>query len=281
MFVAILRMEYDKVFKRKLPWLGMIIALFGFLLFFFMIFDVMHLSQAMPIFLWPTGILSGTFIMASTLPITSIGLFVALVVVAGSTAQEYGWHSLQLWLCQGVGRPTLFFAKVLICCLTVLAITLVAMIAGVLVSITATLQMNLSIDVTRFDIIQFLLAWLRLSYALLPYSMFAFMLAILSRSVIPAISIGLGVAAIAEMLMWPLSRLSPVFRQIWSFMPQALANSLNQLNFTQIHDPALVQALAGTLPVTDPIAANLAIAFYILLFLSIAYIVFVRQNMNG
>lgn len=280
MFLNVLHMECDKVFKRMLPWIGMCVVAATFIVYFALLFYGFrsHAPLHGEIFAWPLGAISGSFIVESAVPISSVGVFMLIVVVGSVTGQEYTWRTLHLWLGQGVSRLVLFAAKYAVCVLTVLLVTFVAMLVGLVTSIIGGIQLHGGIDVSRVDLLQWLLAWLRVSYAALPYVTMAFMLAVVTRSAVVSISITLLCAVVLELLLLPLSHLSSVIAAIWRALPFELARSLNTLNFAAVRttEPHGLYPY----PPGDPGLAALGITLYILVFLGIAFWVFCRQNLS-
>jgi ABC-type transport system involved in multi-copper enzyme maturation permease subunit len=281
MFFNVLRMECDKVFKRKLPWIGLLVTVAGFLFYFAIFFYGSRRTSPLhgDIFVWPLGTISGFTIVVSGLPIFSIGMLLASIVCGAAMAQEYSWHSLQLWLSVGVPRPVLFAAKFVVCLLVILLITLVTGLTGVVTSIITALQLHRGLNTTTLDGFQWFLSWLRTSYAILPYSTMAFMLAIITRSPIVSISITLLCAAIVEMMFFVIAPLFPVLANVWHLMPWslALALTLQNLDTNPTVSPA---ALFSVHPSYGPLGGAIGITIYTLVFLGIAFWVFCRQNLS-
>lgn len=278
MFWNILRMESDKVFRRRALWIGIAIATLLMVFYFIGFFTSDRSAVGSRYWVWPGGLTSALAFADGFSPGLGYAAYVLAVVVGMVTAQEYSWRTMQLWLSHGVPRPLLLLAKFVLALAAVLVIVLAFVLVGALASIFLTYQPHGSASST-LDVGALLLSYLRTSYGLLPYAALAFLLAIVSRSAAVAISgVVLFMLALEPLLIGLLLRLGNGYARVAQLLPAGLAQSMNQQNYTAAHlsMPTLVSVGQTNLAV-----AVICIAVYTLLFCGIALWVFQRQNLTN
>ena len=180
MFWNLLRMESDKVFRRRLLWIGLVIAILPMVIAFFAFF---HLSQSASLakyWIWPGGLTSALAFADGFSPGYGYSAYLLAVVVGVVTAQEYSWRTMQLWLSHGIPRPLLLLAKFTLSLVTVLLVVLAFLLVGGVTSMIFAYQLHGSIDSSHFDIVQLFLSYLRTCYGILPYVGLTFLLVVVS-----------------------------------------------------------------------------------------------------
>jgi ABC-2 type transport system permease protein len=279
MFWNILRMESDKVFRRRLLWIGLVIVLALTSIFFLIIFNVDHSASNARYWVWPGGLTSALAFANGYSPGYGYAAYVLAVVAGLVTGQEYSWRTMQLWLSHGVPRPLLLLAKFVLALAAVLLVVLAFMLVGALVSIILTYQPHGGTNTNALDVGALLLSYLRTCYGLLPYVSLTFLLVIVSRSAVVAISgVILFMLAIELPLTGILPRLGSGYAQAVQFLPFGLAQAMNQQNYAAAHLPMTTFVSAGQV---NPVVAAICIAVYTLAFCGIALWVFQRQNLTN
>jgi ABC-2 type transport system permease protein len=231
MFWNILRMEGDKVLRRRLLWIGLMIAVLPMVIAFISIFNVDKGSPLSRYWDWPGGLISALSFANGYSPGVGYATYLLAAVVGVVTAQEYSWRTLQLWLSHGISRPLLLLAKFVLALATVLLTTLAFLLVGALVSIILTSQLHGGTPNASLDSASLLLSYLRTCYGLLPYVALTFLFVVVSRSAAVAIS---GLILFMLAIELPLTLLLPLlgksFAQVAQFFPAGLAQTMNQQN---------------------------------------------------
>ncbi|HZU70640.1 MAG TPA: ABC transporter permease [Ktedonobacteraceae bacterium] len=279
MFWHILHMESDKVFKRRLLWIGLTIAILPMIIAFIAFFNVDRSVSFSGYWVWPGGFTSALAFANGYSPGYGYAAYLLAVVVGLVNAQEYSWRTMQLWLGHGISRPLLVLAKFVTALVLVLLVTLAFLLTGGLVSLLLTFQLHSSADHNVLDVAQLLLSYLRTCYGLLPYVALTFLLVVVSRSAAVAIS---GVVLFMLAVELPLTALLPLlgkgYAQAAQFLPAGLANTMNQQNYAAAH--LSTPTLLSTDHLSPAIAAT-CIAVYTLVLLGISLWIFERQNLSN
>ncbi len=279
MFWNLLRMESDKVFRRKLLWIGLVIAIAPMVIAFIALF---HLSQS-PSFakywIWPGGLTSALAFADGFSPGYGYSAYLLAVVVGVVTAQEYSWRTMQLWLSHGIPRPLLLLAKFTLSLVTVLLVVLAFLLVGGVTSLIFAYQLSGGIESSHVDIVQLFLNYLRTCYGILPYVGLTFLLVVMTRSAVVALA---GTILFMLAVELPLTLLLPLlganYAHIAQYLPAGLAQAMNDQNYSAAHLTATTYISAGH-PST-PIAA-ICIAVYTLVLFGISLWMFQRQNLTN
>ncbi|MDQ6662626.1 MAG: ABC transporter permease [Chloroflexota bacterium] len=279
MFWNILRMESSKVFRRRLLWIGLVIAILPMVIAFIVYF---HLSQSASLakyWIWPGGLTSALAFADGFAPGYGYSAYLLAVVVGVVTAQEYSWCTMQLWLSHGIPRPLLLLAKFTLSLITVLLVILAFLLVGGVTSLIFAYQLHGSIDGSHFDIVQLFLSYLRTSYGILPYVGLTFLLVVVSRSAAVAVTGSILFMLAVEL---PLTVLLPLlganYAHVAQYLPAGLAQAMNDQNYSAVHLTMPKFISAGH---PSPTIAAICIAVYTLVLFGISLWVFQRQNLTN
>lgn len=279
MFWNLLHMESDKIFRRRLLWIGLVIAILPMVIAFV---ALIHLSQSVSparYWIWPGGLTSALAFANGFSPGYGYGAYVLAVVVGVVTAQEYSWRTMQLWLSHGIPRLQLLLAKFTLSLVTVLLVVLAFLLVGGVTSIIFAYQLHGSIDSSSVDIVQLFLSYLRTCYGILPYVGLTFLLVVLTRSAAVAIP---GSILFMLAIELPLTVLLPLlganYARIAQYLPASLAQAMNEQNYSAAHLTTTTFISAGH--PSPPIAA-ICIAVYTLVLFGISLWAFQRQNLTN
>jgi ABC-type transport system involved in multi-copper enzyme maturation permease subunit len=273
MFWNLLQMESDKIFRRRLLWIGLVIAVIPMVIAFS---AVLHFTPA-KYWIWPGGMTSALAFANGYSPGYGYGAYLAAIVVGVVTAQEYSWRTMQLWLSHGIPRPLLLLAKFTLSLVTVLVVVLAFLLAGGITSvILAQWAHGSSISL---DIVSLFVSYLRTCYGILPYVGLTFLLVVLTRSAATAIT---GIVLFMLAIELPLTLLLPAlgenYARIAQYLPAGLAQTMNDQNYHAAHLATTTFFTAGH---TSPTSAAICIAVYTLVLFGISLWVFQRQNMTN
>ena len=293
MFWNMLRIEQVKLFKRKLFWIELAMLAALIVASFVSIYFTRFSNEIPPEF---QGELEAFLVLPGSL-ITILGLaagdtlggLMMIVLVGGLVAQEYSWRTFSTWLMRGTPRPLVLVSKMLVLLLAVIILVLMTLVVGGLVSAVFTLIINGSIDLSQIDVAQLAISWLRTAYSLLPYTALAFLLAIMTRSTVATIGLGVGYALVFESLAIQLmGLLGKPFSTISYYLPASLASIITSLNESianltievgRAEGGAAAASQIAELP--EPGVAAIGIAVYTLVFVGIAVWRFRRQDITS
>ncbi len=279
MFLNILRMECDKVFRRKLLWIGLVLAITPMVIAFVALLHISHTATALSYWLWPGGLTSALAFADGFSPGYGYSAYLLAVVVGVVTAQEYSWRTMQLWLSHGISRPMLFFAKIMLAFVTLLLVVFAFLLVGGVTSVVFSYQVHGGIDSNHLDIGQLFLSYIRTCYGILPYVGLTFLLVVLTRSSVIAIT---GSILFMLAIELPLTALVPLlganFAHIAQYLPAGLAQSMNEQNYSAAHltMPALISAGHPSTAI-----ATICIAAYTSILLGCSLWVLQRQDLTN
>ncbi len=277
MFLNILRMESDKIFKRWLLWIGLIIVVLPMVGLLIASFNADVIPRH---YLVGPGALSISLAFANGyIPGEGFGAYLLLIVVGVVMAQEYSWRTMQVWLSHGVSRPLLLTVKFVLSLLVAMVIILAFLLVGGIISLIFTYVQTGSVYISQIDVPQLLLSYLRTTYSLLPYAMLTFLLAIVSRSMLVAVGGGvLYMLAIEPLVSLLLPLFGKSFAGIAQYLPVGLSQTLTVQNYVAAKIVDLPISASAT---ANPVVATILVAVYTLVMFGIALWVFQRQNLTN
>ncbi|NPA06641.1 MAG: ABC transporter permease subunit [Chloroflexi bacterium] len=223
---------------------------------------------------WPEGVLNAlSFANGGEMG----GLF-AVILAAAMVAQEYRWRTVHLWLSRGVARPMYLTAKAAMLALAQLGFVLTALLLGGLITGIYTWH---STGGLPWDSLPWaalgkgiLLTWL----TLLPYAALAFALAVVTRSTLAAMGVGVGYSVLIENLAVEVLLLaSPQTARVARYLPSLLAKGV----LAGLHQSGQVNvglAVDADVALLNPIHAALLLGLYSLIGFGLALAVFQRQD---
>src|SRR5947209_854360 len=145
MFWNILHMESDKLFRRRMLWLGLIISLIPGMIFFFVSFYIGRQTIPPSFLIWPGGIASMLAWANGFTGGTGYAVYLLAIVLGLLTAQEYSWRTMQLWLSNGVPRPLLMGAKFVLALVATLLTSIAFFLVGTILSLIFAYQLHGSV----------------------------------------------------------------------------------------------------------------------------------------
>ena len=274
LFWNVLLLETDKIFKRAIFWielavLAVIIIGIDLIQYFVSLALPPTTARVLDVmFTWPNGLENASqFADAHTL-----GGLLLIILLSMITAQEYSWRTYHLWLARGITRFAILGAKCLAALIATLLIVLTSVLVSALVTGILTLLVKGTLPLQQINVTRFLLTIIITYYSLLPYVALAFMLAIVSRSVALAISVGLVFLLLVEGTIYgALTFVHGLASQIVQYLPVGLESALQSANEASTSNILSIKS-------PPPLVAVLCIAAYVIIFISIGSWRFIRQN---
>ena len=295
MFVNAFRIEQSKLVRRKLLWVELVVLAVLVILMNVMFYVATQTDTPDPhggpggpvsvvveeMIVWPNGLLQAIQLAAGN----GFGGLLLIIVVGSITAQEYTWRTLHLWLSHGLSRITLLAAKFAIIMLVALILVLTATLVGAVVTGILTVQLQGSLNINQVDWGQVVQNFVYTAYTMLPYAALTFMLAIITRSTVAAVGIGIAYTLLLEgLVVGLLSLFSGTVGKIAQYLPvnltQSLLNSANPTGAAAAGGMSFNgQPFAPQL--LDPLPSAIGIALYTAAFVGIAIWSFRRQDMTA
>lgn len=284
MFLQMLSIEQRKLSKRTMLWVEvgiMALIMIGMNILLYAVSQT-GLSESAAIevegaaaigsqIVWPGGVSNALGIA------TGLGAFLIVILTGALTAQEYQWNSYQLLLSRGVPRPVVLIAKFLVIVVAGLLLIITALLAGAGITALFSQMLQGSVPFNELNWGRVTLATLLSAYTLLPYAALTFLLAVLTRSSVAAIGVGLAYTTLIESLaLQGLTFLGGTWATVAQYLPGALTQSLSTVS-SRVAASAPAADLSGML---SPERAALVIALYTVLLVGLAVVAFQRQDLS-
>lgn len=258
MFIA----EETKVFKRLILWIAL-----GIMSAFFLIIPVaLRFSgegAGMPQVTWPNALPEMLRLVAAP----NLAGLVVVVIVGTIVSQDYTWRTIHLWLSHGLPRNTFFGAKFASLLIPMLLLIIVPVAVGAATSALLTYQSAGALDSTGLDYMQVALGIPQAVYTLLPYAALTFLLALIGRS--PLLPIAVGVAVVmVENISAQFLAMSSSLSGALQYLPYGLYAGMNHMS------------LGPNIPVLSPAQAAVGVAAYTAAILGIALWYFRKQDLT-
>ena len=286
--LSLLRIEIRKLSGRALLWVEVgLLALLIAVLHLALMAALSQPDQGMPpdavnalkdSLRWPHSLLSTlTFISGGELG----GLFV-VVLVGALAAQEYTWRTVHLWLSRGVGRGMYLLAKLGAVVFALVLLVLTALVVGGAVTGIYTLRTTGGLPWSAVAWGQIILSVFKIVLTMLPYAGLTLAVAVLSRSTMVAIGVGLGYSLLVEnMAAEVLMLLSPGVARVARYLPTMLAKSVaGSISTTEVAVSVGMQGGNDALLLPASHAATLLV-LYTLAGLAVAWWAFRRQDISA
>lgn len=280
MFWHMIAIDLVRVFKGRLFW----ISLSVFALIITAAFTGMFLSRSAlalspedqaemaAAVVWPEA-LAGALVM-----VYQVGGLVLISLAGVIVAQEYSWRTAALWLSMGVPRWSVLAAKALSLLLVLLIFTVTPLLIVGPLSAYFTVVIEGSLTPGLVNWIEVGLGVLRTAWLMVPYMALAFLMAVVTRSVIGAIAAGVGFALLVEPLLMEMMKALGAGGLV-PFMPDMLGTSVFSLNTAISTTGALAMDL-GDVSILPPPTAAMLVGVYALLLFTAAIWVFRHQDVT-
>ena len=214
---------------------------------------------------------------------SSFGSVLAVILVASCIGSEYNWRTIRTILISSESRFKLLGAKLISTGIFILIGMIIAVIAGFIMSLITT-----GIGGYAFDFgfmtggyiwDQFAQFW-RTFFVLIPYSLVGFLLAIVGRSAMPGIALGIGVLFLESIITTFMTLAGGWVARVPDFLLAANVRAITSLadlpsGFDQMGGGDVITQLPGTTH------AFVTLTIYSVAFLAIAFYVFRRRDVTG
>ena len=209
-----------------------------------------------------------------------IGTVLALVFAAGSVGGEYRWGTIRTTLICSQSRAKFLAAKLIAVLLMVLLGMVIGLVAGFIMCLITTAIAGNPVDLGfmtggyLWD--QFLQLW-RTFFIMLPYILLAFLLALVGRSALAGIGIGVGVLFLEPMFAGLFKSVGGWVANIPDYLLAANAGTGPIMALIQL--PEEFKGMLGT-PSMGVWQATAVLAGYCVLFLALGFYLFRRRDVT-
>jgi ABC-2 type transport system permease protein len=216
--------------------------------------------------------------------LSSLGIVLAVILIASSVGNEYNWRTIRTMLICSESRLRLLGAKLISAGIFILMGMVIGLATGFIMSLITTAIGGYAFDFSfatggyLWD--QFLQFW-RTFYVLIPYVLLGFLFAIVGRSAMPGIALGIGVFFL-ESLVTALMRLAGGWiAEIPNYLLTANVNAITSLaNLPQVFRAGMGVGNASSQMPGLPHAFT-TLAIYSLVFIVIAFYLFRKRDVTS
>ena len=216
--------------------------------------------------------------------LSSLGTILAVILVASSVGTEYSWRTMRTMLICSESRLKLLGAKLVAAGILILIGMVIGLATGFLMSLITTAIGGYSFDFSfmtggyLWD--QFLQFW-RTFYVLMPYALLGFLLAVVGRSAMPGIALGIGIFFLESIVTAFMSLAGGWIARIPDYLLSANVRAITaQSNLPQGMSMGMGgNGLSDQLP--ELWLAFVILAGYSLFFIGLAFYLFRKRDVTG
>ena len=211
-----------------------------------------------------------------------LGTVLAIILVASCIGSEYNWRSIRTMLISSESRFKLLGAKLIASSIFILVGMIITVITGFFMSLITTAIGGYAFDfgfmTGEYIWDQFIHFW-RTFFVLIPYALVGFLMAIVGRSVLPGIALGIGIFFIESLISNFLRLAGGWVEEIPNYLLAANAQAINMLADL----PQSFTRMGGDIPFELPgtTHAFITLGIYSVVFLVLAFYVFRRRDVTG
>jgi ABC-type transport system involved in multi-copper enzyme maturation permease subunit len=216
--------------------------------------------------------------------LSSFGAVLAVILMASSAGNEYNWRTIRLALISSESRARFLAAKIISVGIIIVIGMLIALLTGFVMSLVTT-----AIGGNKFDFAfatggylwdQFAQFW-RTYFVILTFTLMGFFFAILGRSAMPGIAIGIGIAFLEPIITSFMRLAGGWVSSIPNYLFSANISAINTLNKLpgRFSGGGGFGGLDVSLPSVDQ--AFIVLTVYMLVFLALGFYLFHKRDVTG
>ena len=234
----------------------------------------------------PTGNIENLLGLPLALPFAlymfaNFGAVLAVILLAGSVGSEYNWRTIRTMLICSESRFKLLAAKLISAGILILVGMVIGVAAGFAMSLITTAIGGYAFDFSfatggyLWD--QFLQFW-RTFYIVLPYTLLGFLFAIIGRSVLPGIALGIGVVFLESFITLFMVLAGGWIAEVPNYLLTANVEAINALN--KLPEGFGMMGAGGNLPTPGLTHAFLILGGYSLVFILLGFYLFHKRDVT-
>jgi ABC-2 type transport system permease protein len=283
-----IRGELLKLRKRSLTWILLYVLIGIMILLHLLLYLVSKISLP-----GPAGARVGNLETLLGLPmsipfaltiLSSFGAVLAVILIASSIGNEYNWRTIRLALISSESRFKFLGAK-LISIGTYIVIGMVIGVAtGFIMGLVTTaiggnaFDFSFATGVYLWD--QFLQFW-RTFFIILPFAMLGFLFALVGRSAMPGIAIGIGILFLEPIITSLMQLAGGWVAKIPNYLFNANVNAINALNNLPFPQGGFGGGIADASRVPSVTHAFVVLSVYIVVCAGVAFYLFRKRDVTG
>ncbi len=216
--------------------------------------------------------------------LSSFGSVLAVILMASCVGSEYNWRTIRTVLICSESRFKLLGAKLISTGILVLIGLAVGVATGFIMSLITTAIGGYSFDFSfatggyLWD--QFLQFW-RTFFVMIPYILLGFLFAIVGRSAMPGISLGIGILFLESLVTTFMSLAGGWIAQVPDYLLAANVRAITSLaNLPQGFNQGMGMGNASA-QLPGVIHAFTTLAIYSLVFIVVAFYLFRKRDVTG
>jgi ABC-2 type transport system permease protein len=214
--------------------------------------------------------------------LSSFGSVLVVILIASSMGNEYNWHTIRTMLISSESRLKLLGAKLISAGTLILVGMVVGLATGFIMSLITTAIGGYAFDFSfatggyLWD--QFLQFW-RTAYVIMPYALLGFLFAIVGRSAMPGIALGIGLFFLESIVTTFMALAGGWIAKIPDYLLIANVRAINALSNLPRGIGTGFGGGANQLP--GVAHAFITLAIYSLVFIVIAFYLFRKRDLTG
>ncbi len=216
--------------------------------------------------------------------LTSFGAVLAVILVASSVGNEYNWRTIRIALISSEGRLKFLGAKLISIAIIILIGMVIGLATGFIMGLITTAIGGNSFDFSfatgGYFWDQFLQFW-RTFFVILPFTLLGCLFAIVGRSAMPGIAIGIGILFLEPIITTFMKLAGGWVAKIPDYLFNANVNAINALNKLPIPG-GFNGGLGGSSSQTPSVTHAFAVlSVYIVIFAGVAFYLFRKRDVTG
>ncbi len=274
--------ELFKLRKRAMTWILLSIMVGIIVVLYLILLAISNVAL-------PNGRRAGDIVALLGLPgaipfafslLGSFGSALGVVLFASGVGNEYNWRTIRTVLISSESRAKLLVAKLVAMGIYVVLGLLIGVVAGFIMSLITTAiggyQYDFSFLTGRYLWDQVLQLG-RTFYIMLPYELLAFLFAIIGRSAMPGIAVGIGTFFLEGIVSALMYAAGGWVADVPAYLINANFAAINRLNRLPTQ---LGGAFGGNLSTPSLEHAAITLAVYIVVFLAVAFYTFQKRDVT-
>jgi ABC-2 type transport system permease protein len=209
----------------------------------------------------------------------SIGMILAVVLVANGMGSEYSWNTIRPYLLCSESRLKMFTAKLIAAAIFIVAGMLIGVLVAVLLGALFTAIRGFSWDLgsgAASFIGRELLTFARSLYVMLPYILLAFLFTVLGRSTAAGIGFGIGASVLESIITGLLLMAHGWLAKIPSYLLSPNVQAINALSSVRVTIGTTTNTHIPSAP-----HAFIVLAVYCVAFIVISFTLFQKRDVTG
>jgi ABC-2 type transport system permease protein len=290
----LIRAEIFKLRKRSMTYI-LLLILVGFIVLVLSISQATVLNSTTAMTIDNNGVSSTTVVPAvaanvhfleniitSVMSILgSIGMILAVVLVANGMGSEYSWNTIRPYLLCSESRLKMFTAKLIAAGIFIITGMIIGVLIAILLGALFTAIRGFSWDLgsgTASFIGRESLTFVRTLYVMLPYILLAFFFTVFGRSTAAGIGFGIGASVLESIITGLLLMAHGWLAKIPNYLLSTNIQAINALSQSSLK---VTMGTNTTSQLPSTLHAFIVLAVYCTAFVAISLIIFQKRDVTG